>query len=170
MHSLNIELDKLPLENESVDIIIANQILEHTKELFWILHELSRVLKVGGKIIIGVPNLAALHNRVALLAGQQPTCIKANSAHIRGFTKSGLMQIMNCWEQGYLLNKLNGSNFYPFPPRMAKIMSKIFPNLSVCIFAEFEKQGAYESDYLQYPIKNRLATNFFTGNINSSFD
>lgn len=33
---LDIERDSLPLSNESTDLIIANQLLEHTKEVFWI--------------------------------------------------------------------------------------------------------------------------------------
>jgi predicted SAM-dependent methyltransferase len=55
--ALNIERDALPFEDGSVDIVIANQILEHTKELFWIFHQVSRVLPVGGQFIVGVPNL-----------------------------------------------------------------------------------------------------------------
>ena len=38
VHSLNIEKDPLPFAAESLDVIMANQILEHTKEVFWILH------------------------------------------------------------------------------------------------------------------------------------
>ena len=34
-----------PFEDETVDILIVNQILEHCKEIFWIFHELTRVLK-----------------------------------------------------------------------------------------------------------------------------
>ena len=41
--ALNIERDALPFEDGSVDIVIANQILEHTKEFFWIFHQVSRV-------------------------------------------------------------------------------------------------------------------------------
>jgi trans-aconitate methyltransferase len=31
---INIEQDQLPFANESVDVIIANQVLEHCKEVF----------------------------------------------------------------------------------------------------------------------------------------
>ena len=55
----DIEQTRLPFEDESMDVIIANQILEHTKELFWVFHEISRVLRHKGKLILGVPNLAA---------------------------------------------------------------------------------------------------------------
>lgn len=63
---LNIERDPLPFADESVDIFMANQVLEHCKEIFWIFSEVSRCLKPGGCFIIGVPNLAALHNRLLL--------------------------------------------------------------------------------------------------------
>ena len=89
---LNIEKDKLPFENKSVDIIIANQILEHCKNIFWIMHEVNRVLKVGGTMVVGVPNLASMHNRLLLFMGFQPTCIQIHSAHLRGFTKRGMQQ------------------------------------------------------------------------------
>ncbi|MGB3203344.1 MAG: class I SAM-dependent methyltransferase, partial [Nodosilinea sp.] len=46
--SVNIEAEPLPLEPESVDLVIANQVLEHTKEIYWINHEIFRVLRVGG--------------------------------------------------------------------------------------------------------------------------
>ena len=41
--ALHIERDALPFEDGSVDIVIANQILEHTKEFFWIFHQVSKV-------------------------------------------------------------------------------------------------------------------------------
>lgn len=45
IHVANIERDSLPLADGQADLIIANQILEHTKEIFWIFHEVSRSLK-----------------------------------------------------------------------------------------------------------------------------
>ena len=65
--ALNLEKDPLPLADESIDVVMSNQVLEHVKEIFWILHEASRVLRVGGHMIIGVPNLASYHNRLLLL-------------------------------------------------------------------------------------------------------
>ena len=64
--SIDLEKDSFPFNNESLDLIIANQILEHCKEIFWIHHEIFRTLKVGGTLIIGVPNLAAYYNRLGL--------------------------------------------------------------------------------------------------------
>lgn len=58
-YPLNIETDHLPFQDESVDLVICNQILEHTKEVFVILHEITRVIKIGGSLIVGVPNVAS---------------------------------------------------------------------------------------------------------------
>ncbi len=79
--ALNIERDRLPYEDGSVDIVVANQIIEHTKDVFWIFGEISRVLRPGGVCIVGVPNLASLHNRVLLLFGAQPSSIEMLGPH-----------------------------------------------------------------------------------------
>src|SRR5258708_12782231 len=63
---LNIEKDRLPLGNGKVDVVIMNQVSEHTKEVFWIFHEVSRVLPVGANLILRVPNMPPLHNLTLL--------------------------------------------------------------------------------------------------------
>ena len=41
--AINLEHDSVPVADETFDVVIANQVLEHCKELFWILHEATRV-------------------------------------------------------------------------------------------------------------------------------
>jgi hypothetical protein len=50
VHPLNIKRDMLPYDSGQIDAVIANQILEHTKELFWIFHEVTRVLARGASL------------------------------------------------------------------------------------------------------------------------
>jgi ubiquinone/menaquinone biosynthesis C-methylase UbiE len=160
--SLNLENQKLPFGDNEMDLIIANQILEHTKEIFWIFHEISRVLKPGGYFLVGVPNLASLHNRILLLMGKQPSCIYPESAHVRGYTKEGLQRFAKIGKLKII--KTGGSNFYPFPPKIAMILSKVFPSLSVGMFILFQKDNfEYKGEYLKFPVDNKLETNFFTG-------
>ena len=90
----NLERDNFPFEDKSIDVINANQILEHIKEIFWVFHEITRTLKIGGYLALGVSNLASLHNRILLLLGKQPTCIRNYGAHIRGFTKSDILEFL----------------------------------------------------------------------------
>lgn len=48
----DLERERFPYENRSIDIIIANQVLEHTKEIIWILSEVSRILKWRGYFLL----------------------------------------------------------------------------------------------------------------------
>jgi len=164
VHALDIERDRFPFASESVDVVMANQILEHVKEIFWVLHESSRILRVGGSLIIGVPNLAAFHNRCLLAFGKQPTCLQNQSAHVRGYTKSDLLELLGGpFPGGYTLRKFGGSNFYPFPPLLAKPLSVLLPNMAWGIFLLFEKRRVYEKEFLEHPVKHRLETNFYIG-------
>lgn len=164
VHSINIESEKLPFADESIDVIIANQIMEHVKEVFWLLHEISRTLKIGGSLIIGVPNLASMHNRLLLLFGEQPSTIQNNSAHVRGYTKKDLLKLLNsCFPSGYELQLFGGSNFYPLPAFLAKPCAKLFPNAAWSIFLLIKKVKTYEKQFLEYPIAYQLETNFFLG-------
>jgi SAM-dependent methyltransferase len=164
VHALNIERDRFPFGDGAVDVVMGNQILEHVKEIFWVLHEASRILRVGGSLIIGVPNLAALHNRLLLALGNQPTCLQNQSAHVRGYTKSDLLALLGGpFPGGYELTRFSGSNFYPFPPVLARPLSALLPNMAWGIFLLFEKRRPYGREFLDHPVKHQLETNFYLG-------
>jgi SAM-dependent methyltransferase len=164
VHSLNIERDRFPFAEGELDIVMANQILEHTKEVFWIFDQSSRSLKVGGHLLIGVPNLAALHNRILLAIGKQPSPLKNNSAHVRGFTKGDLIRLLDSgFPGGYTLKGFGGSNFYPFPPLLARPLAAAFPSMAWGIFFDFQKTASYSGSYLKFPIEQQLETNFYVG-------
>ena len=164
VHELDLEHDRLPFLDEQVDVIIANQILEHTKEVFWILHEISRVLRLGGSFIVGIPNLAALHNRLLLLCGFQPTPLKNASAHVRGYTRRDFRSLLDSgFESGYRLRSWSGSNFYPFPPGPAKRLATLFPSMAWGLFMRLTKEDVYAGGYLRYPVDAQLETNFWSG-------
>lgn len=160
---LDLECDGLPLDDGSIDVVIANQILEHTKEIFWILHQVSRVLRLGGSLILGVPNLASLHNRVLLGLGRQPASVRVESAHIRGYTRTGMMAFLEAgFPAGYRLVEFAGSNFYPFPPSLARPAARLLPGMSVGIFFSLVKEREYESGFADYPSRDSLETAFKT--------
>ncbi|MDR3214064.1 MAG: class I SAM-dependent methyltransferase [Azoarcus sp.] len=160
--NINIERFVFPYPDNSFDFIVANQVLEHIKEIYWVLDQISRVLEIGGYLYIGVPNLASFHNRILLMMGRHPTCIKNSSAHLRGFTKHDLCNFMNsCWANGYELTLFKGSNFYPFSPFIAKYLSKILPSMAVTNFFLFKKVANYNGEFIKYP--ENLETNFYIG-------
>lgn len=164
VHSLNVEYDRYPGPNGDWDILIANQVLEHTKEIFWIMSEAARILRPGGEFLVGVPNMASLHNRLLLMVGRQPTCIQSLSAHVRGFT---LPDFKAFAEQGgfFKLKAYAGSNFYPFPPMISKPLSRLFPKLAWGIFFRLERTDR-QGSFLDYLMENELETPFYGGPAN----
>lgn len=164
VHEIDVEKEKFPFEEESLDLIIANQVLEHCKEIFWIHHEIFRTLKVGGFLIVGVPNLAAYYNRFNLaFFGSQPNCISLDGAHVRAFTKHGYKNFLKRAISGrFEIKDFKGANFVPFPNKFANFMSDLFPNSSTCIFFLIKKSSEYDGDFLK--ITNNLETPFWIGN------
>ncbi len=160
----DIERDAFPFDEESVDLIIANQVFEHVKEVFWILHECARVLRVGGSLVIGVPNLASFHNRLLLAVGRQPTSLANWSAHVRGFTKSDLVATIDKpFPGGFQLVQTGGANFYPLPGPLARPAARIWPGGAWAVFGRFEKVAPYAGSYLRWPIDQHLESNFYLG-------
>lgn len=161
---MDIEKDKLPFQDESIDFVIANQILEHTKEIFWINHEIFRCLKVSGILYMGVPNLLSLHNRILMLLGYHPTSSKLLSAHVRVFSKRDVTQFYYLIGNSFCrLEHFYGSQFYPFPKAIARFFSKLFPTLAFGSFYVIRKINKYKGEFLEWPKYAQLETNYFTG-------
>jgi SAM-dependent methyltransferase len=162
-YPVDIEREEYPAEDNSFDMVIANQVLEHTKEIFWIFAEVTRILKPGGRFIIGVPNLASLHNRILLLLGQQPTAQISLSAHVRTFTRPDFQRFVETG--GYFRTlEIKGSNFYPFAPSISRPLSQMFPSMAWGLFMLLERtdqQGSF-LDCL-YGKENFLETPYFGG-------
>jgi len=163
---INCETDRIPVNDNFFDVIIINQVLEHTKEIFFICSEISRVLNKQGILIIGVPNLASFHNRILLFFGYQPTCIKLMGPHVRGFTAPSLKNFISI-ENYFIVKEIKGANFYPAPPQISKILSKFFPQLSVSIFLLIERTSK-EGLFIEILKKENFETNYYLGEKNAS--
>lgn len=128
----------LPFDDETFDIVIGNQVLEHIQNTDGFLREIWRVLKEGGYCVISTPNLASLHNVALLLMGMQPISYRVSEIqvgnflrgekhlddHIRVFTMSGLKDFFNY--HGFQIESIKGAGFYPFPG----ILSRVFLSFS----------------------------------------
>lgn len=164
----DIEREPLPLTDGQADLIMANQVLEHTKEVFWIFHQVTRSLKLGGHFLFGVPNICSLHNRFLLMIGKQPTQHKVCSAHVRPFSKADTLAFLNaCFPGGYELVQFRGAQFYPFPKPVARLLANAFPTFAFTIFFLIRKIANYRDEFVTYPGRAGLETNFWTGNLNT---
>lgn len=66
----NLE-NKWPFPNNSFDVVVSNQVIEHIVDIDAFIEEIYRVLKPNGYAVISTENLASWHNIFALILGFQ---------------------------------------------------------------------------------------------------
>lgn len=59
--------EKLPFEDKSFDFIVLAEVIEHVKNPYNVINELSRILKPSGKLILSTPNILNLKSRIRFL-------------------------------------------------------------------------------------------------------
>ncbi len=64
--------EPLPFEEESFDVVVAGELLEHVRDPQRLVAEAGRVLRPGGTLVGSVPNAFRLKNRLRFLAGRKP--------------------------------------------------------------------------------------------------
>jgi SAM-dependent methyltransferase len=126
---VDLECSPLPWPDETFDVVVANQVFEHLKNIWRPMSELHRVLKPGGALVASVPNLASLHNRILVLLGLQPTSIRTFGPHVRGFTHGEFERFVG-YEGAFAIERSLGVGFYPLPARWARLPSRLWTGAS----------------------------------------
>lgn len=60
-------MEGLPIESESVDMVILQEVIEHLPNHLSALQEISRILKPGGELFITTPNRSSMASKFAYL-------------------------------------------------------------------------------------------------------
>jgi SAM-dependent methyltransferase len=130
----------LPFEDDSFDVVHANQVIEHVRDLDLFVAEIRRVLRPGGRAVICTENLASWHNIGALVAGYMPfslTNISTRGAignpfslaltpaseldpswfHTRVLTGTGLVHLIEL--HGFRVVERLASGYHPLPSALA---------------------------------------------------
>lgn len=127
----NLEgLTPLPFEEESFEIIVCADVLEHLKDPLEVLRKLSRYLKKNGFFLISVPNIAFVTIRLNLLFGRFDYNQKGgllDSSHLRFFTRNSLRKMLKDADLG--IDFVRGYNLVRPEFWFLKILEKISPTL-----------------------------------------
>lgn len=126
---IDLEVEPIPFEKGTFDVVVCNQVLEHLKNYRTVIDNLIRVTKKNGFIILGIPNLAHLINRIFLLFGKQPMCIDIDSSHVRGFTHKSFSLKLSSMTNVELID-CKGALMYPLPFFLGNFFSKHFIGFS----------------------------------------
>jgi len=106
---LDVDEEDFPFKDNFFDAVTALELIEHLFDPDHFLDEVYRVLKPEGIFILSTPNLASIHNRVALLFGYQPYPMRVSlnyalghfihpgwgaHEHVRVMTLRGLRELL----------------------------------------------------------------------------
>jgi SAM-dependent methyltransferase len=138
VYRVDLEKENLPLPDESFDLVVCNQVLEHLKNIYRPLQEMDRVVKTGGHLLIGVPNMAGLYSRLLLLLGRQPVSSAIDGPHVRGFAHSAMLEFLSR-NGNFSLVACAGANLYPLPWPLLELVAGRFPGLSAYSFYLLKK-------------------------------
>ena len=100
---------RLPFKNETLDVVLSFDTIEHLINPDTFLEEVFRILKVGGLFIISTPNLSDFYSRIVFLFGYTPfnytpsefrvavpiSKLDTSMGHISVFTYKGFNQLLS---------------------------------------------------------------------------
>jgi len=94
--------DPLPIESNSIDLVICKDVLEHLINPLFLTSEISRVLKPGGCFLLLVPNHFTILGRLKFLWKNDidtfsyfPESDRYDFPHIRFFTLSSIKKLLH---------------------------------------------------------------------------
>jgi SAM-dependent methyltransferase len=102
--SIAVNLNEgIPLKDNSVDVCIAGDVLEHIYKSHKFIRDVHRVLRKNGMVFISVPNIVSLKYRVKFMLGGIPShAARADSTfpdsnkmgHVRDYSFSELRKLL----------------------------------------------------------------------------
>jgi SAM-dependent methyltransferase len=88
--------EPLPFEDESFDVVVLGELLEHLPLPHLTVAEARRVLRPGGRLVGSVPNAYRLKRRLMFLLGRSPD---ADPTHLQLFSPDSLRSLLRDFDQ-----------------------------------------------------------------------
>lgn len=95
----DIETLDLPIEPESLDVVLCLDVLEHLVDPWRVVRQMHTLLKPGGSLIASIPNVRNFHvlGPLLLLGEWQYTSDGLlDRTHLRFFTRASAIELLQC--------------------------------------------------------------------------
>ncbi len=135
VHFFDLEKESLPFTDNYFDVIIAGDVLEHLISPWDVLQKLNNVLKVGGHMLISLPNIRDIYALYSILfkgSFGYTTHGIFDKTHMRFFCKKDMISLIESVEKLKIENIIPIQNLGNQNPRR-----KLFNKLSFKIFEGF---------------------------------
>lgn len=135
---------KLPFRDNTFDLVISGEHIEHIRDIDQNLLEINRVMRIRGTLIITTPNLVSAFNRLLVLVGKWPFYFEASllktipmfkfmkftfpnkdllpSGHLRLFTPEMLVKLLKI----YNFKKVYGQGLSYLSKPVVRQFDKLF--------------------------------------------
>lgn len=91
----NLEREPLDFPDDSFDIVLSIEVLEHLREPDLLLAEIVRVARPGACVLMSIPNIVSLAARVRILFGLLPPAIASDPTHVRFYRQKDLRRLFS---------------------------------------------------------------------------
>jgi 2-polyprenyl-6-hydroxyphenyl methylase/3-demethylubiquinone-9 3-methyltransferase len=108
---LVVEGAPLPLEEDSVDVVWAGEVLEHVADVVGLLADVRRVLRWGGMLLVTTPFHGRLSLALLALTGGVEAHLDPRADHLRFFTARSLAAVLT--EMGFADVRVRGDGGVP---------------------------------------------------------
>lgn len=115
-HHFNIEEERFPFQDESFDVVLCCEIIEHLlQDPLAVLLEIKRVLRAGGALVLTTPNVNRIENVAKMIAGgniyDPYSGYGPYGRHNREYNKHELRLLLE--HAGFEIDRLDSADVHP---------------------------------------------------------
>lgn len=118
----DLETETLDFPDNTFDVILSIEVLEHLSDPSNYISEIKRVAKPGAVVVLSLPNITSLISRIRLVFGLLPVAISADPTHVGFYRQKDLIRMFGEFGQtvSFLptrisLNPFNAKSRFSFP-------------------------------------------------------